>query len=222
MSLETPITSHVNFENVYEPAEDSFLLLDALESELQVIRERIRPVFCLEIGSGSGVISTALATALGSTAYFICCDINKDACSATRQTLARNSNGSAHFSADVINTNMTGGLAALHTKVDLLVCNPPYVATHEDEYTDSLESKNVQAAWAGGGGGRSMTDQLIRLLPSILSPNGVAYVVLEQCNNFAGVEEMAETSGLSCSTVIRRRAGRELLSVVKLSIRKVN
>ena len=65
--LPTPSTDHVDFERIYEPAEDSYLLLDTLssESEKAFLRERfsslsqeqhIPPPFVVEIGTGSGVI----------------------------------------------------------------------------------------------------------------------------------------------------------------------
>ena len=49
-----------DFENVYEPAEDSFILLDALEIEIKKIQD-LKPTFALEIGPGSGIISAAIA-----------------------------------------------------------------------------------------------------------------------------------------------------------------
>ena len=36
--------------NVYQPAEDTFLLLDALESDVDLLRMRVKPHICLEMG----------------------------------------------------------------------------------------------------------------------------------------------------------------------------
>ena len=47
----------------YEPSDDSFLFLDALEKEYQKIKE-IDPVIITEIGPGSGILSTALTKTL--------------------------------------------------------------------------------------------------------------------------------------------------------------
>ncbi|PFH32873.1 hypothetical protein BESB_014860 [Besnoitia besnoiti] len=63
VKARTPDTSHVGlhrpFADVYEAAEDSFLFLDALESDLQFLLRR-RPSLIIEIGSGSGCIITFL------------------------------------------------------------------------------------------------------------------------------------------------------------------
>ncbi|KAK6023530.1 hypothetical protein OSTOST_10680, partial [Ostertagia ostertagi] len=61
MSLPTPLykLNAVQKHSVYEPAEDTFLLLDAIEKDLQKLRD-ISPQIVLEIGCGSGVVSVFL------------------------------------------------------------------------------------------------------------------------------------------------------------------
>ena len=52
LKIPTPDFSHLSaaeFESVYEPAEDSFLLLDAIEAELPELI-RLRPEVCVEVG----------------------------------------------------------------------------------------------------------------------------------------------------------------------------
>lgn len=216
MSISTPFTDHLEFENVYEPAEDSFLLLDALESELDEIQTRLKPVICVEIGSGSGIISTGLSSALGTSCFFLCCDINADACKATNATKTKNK---VADQIDAIQCDLLQCLV-LESKVDLLLCNPPYVATSDGEYDQSLDLKDVKAAWAGGSDGRRLTDVLIANLARLLTPDGVAYIVLEQCNKPRDVAQFAEQCGLDQKIIAERRAGRELLYVMKLSVAK--
>jgi release factor glutamine methyltransferase len=77
-SIPTPTYSHIksdDFVDVYEPAEDSFLLLDALESELQYL-EKVQPSICVEIGPGSGIISAAIGSVFRSKIFVLSCDIN--------------------------------------------------------------------------------------------------------------------------------------------------
>ena len=76
--IPTPIYSHLkcqDFEFVYEPAEDSFLLLDAIEIELETLKT-LRPTLCVEIGPGSGIISAGIGSALKSECFVMACDIN--------------------------------------------------------------------------------------------------------------------------------------------------
>ena len=103
---------------------------------------------------------------------------------------------------------------------DLVLCNPPYVKTTEEEVEASLEVDHSKAAWAGGEEGRRVTDQLFLSLPELLSTGGRCYLVVEQCNGVDRVANLAERQGLRTEVAITRRAGRELLYVLRLEKQK--
>lgn len=110
--LPTPDTSHVPYERVYEPAEDSFLLLDTLSSasETQYLHETFSSdassssssssssskaiPFVVELGTGSGVVLafiTAHAKTLFGTNQILTAgvDMNAFACRATVKTVEK-------------------------------------------------------------------------------------------------------------------------------------
>ncbi|KZF24350.1 hypothetical protein L228DRAFT_245275 [Xylona heveae TC161] len=103
--LPTPSTSHVSFDNVYEPAEDSFLLLDALSapSETAFLQHRFPAAtassgaatpapLVVEVGTGSGVV-LAFVTAHAKTIFghtnvlTLATDVNRFACEAAQRTV---------------------------------------------------------------------------------------------------------------------------------------
>jgi release factor glutamine methyltransferase len=77
-SIQTPDYSHLSvcdFEQVYEPAEDSFLLLDAIEAQIEAL-DLLRPALCVEVGPGSGIISAGIGSFLKSGCFIVAVDIN--------------------------------------------------------------------------------------------------------------------------------------------------
>ena len=101
----------------------------------------------------------------------------------------------------------------LSSSIDLLLCNPPYVATVEEE----AGSSDISAAWAGGKFGLNVTKEVIDSLHDLLSDNGAAYIVLEQCNKPDEVRSYVEELKLFSNVILERRAGREYLIVLKIS-----
>ncbi|KAM6224903.1 methyltransferase N6AMT1 [Rhynchocyon petersi] len=205
----TPLHGHVGrgaFSEVYEPAEDTFLLLDALEA---TAAELAGVEICLEVGSGSGVVSAFLASMIGPQALYICTDINPSAAACTLETAHCNK---VHIQ-PVITDLVKGLLPRLKEKVDLLVFNPPYVVTP----TEEVGSNGIEASWAGGRNGREVMDRFFPLARDLLSPRGLFYLVTIKENNPDEILRTMKTRGLQGTTVLSRQAGQEMLSILKFT-----
>lgn len=168
--LPTPSTSHVDFDKIYEPSEDSYLLLDTLASpaEAAFLTNRFgtgdNPTnttpLIVEIGIGSGVV-LAFITAHAKEIFgrqgvlAIGTDVNLFACKAARQTVlhactevdkqvhfVESSSPSSDYKAvsDTIAADLTSSLRP--GCVDVLLFNPPYVPTPDvsPKATDDLHT----------------------------------------------------------------------------------
>lgn len=213
--METPYLTHITSEDykyVYEPAEDSFLLLDALEADLPELQIN-KPLICTEIGCGSGVIITAVAKALPQT-YCFAIDINPHACDVTRRTAHKNGT-----TLNIINMNLLNGFRP--NVIDVLIFNPPYVVT-PDEEIDSNESPHdnhfndkIIQSWAGGTDGRLIMDRVFATMNSILSPMGKAYILVIEENKPKEIINNMRMNGFDGSIVAERRIRGEHLYVIK-------
>lgn len=211
--METPKLCHLtgyDFEHVYEPAEDTYLMMDALEKDLPCIR-LAQPAIIVEVCSGSGIINTALARALGKTALFISTDVNEFACKASRDTFRFNEiNTFQVICADLL-SNLTSGV------VDVLICNPPYVPTTEEELTNS---DKLALSWAGGKDGRQVMNRLFSDVPRLLSPEGIFYLLVLKENRPSEIIDLFHDYDFISDIIMSRKAGREHLFVLKFSRKK--
>ena len=65
-------------------------------------------------------------------------------------------------------------LGRLAGKVDVILFNPPYVPTPDDE----VGGNGIEASWAGGKDGRVVLDKALPQIARLLSwPNGAAYII---------------------------------------------
>ncbi|KAH6637439.1 methyltransferase domain-containing protein [Boeremia exigua] len=197
--LPTPSTSHVCFDRVYEPAEDSYLLLDTLSSssECEFLSERFpaltAPPLVLEVGVGSGVVLAFVAanarTIFGRNDILtLGTDINSFACQAASQTVSTAIKEKEHHEErsiflDIVNGDLASSLRP-HS-VDVFIFNPPYVPaelpdfSRHSDYNAVPEGKSktsfeqdsylLELSYAGGEDGMEVTNKMLEQIPDILS-----------------------------------------------------
>lgn len=196
---------------MYEPAEDSFLLMDALEKDAEMLR-RTGPCVCVEVGSGSGAVSAFLASLVGPSALYLCTDVNPAAAHCTAKTASRNNVSLQPVITDLVDCL----LPRLCGKADVLVFNPPYVATPSEE----VGGRGIEAAWAGGKRGREVTDRLLPAASKLLSSKGLFYLVTVAENDPAEITRLLGEQGLEGESRSSARAGNERLSVLRFHKRQ--
>ncbi|KAJ7655186.1 hypothetical protein DFH06DRAFT_1201853 [Mycena polygramma] len=203
--IPTPDLTHLrpeDYEHVYDPAEDTFILLDALEQDAEQLRS-MGPQISLEIG----VIGSK-------TQVYLCTDINARACECSLATGRQNKwwRSRLRLSTPLWRIPL---LARLHRSVDIVLFNPPYVPTVPDEALGAQEDRDIEGSWAGGQDGMQITDRVFPQVADLLSPHGRFYLVAVVQNNIPDIQQrMQENYALESQVVLQRRAGREHLSVI--------
>ncbi|GAB2281069.1 hypothetical protein Dimus_015678 [Dionaea muscipula] len=200
------VSSH---PEVYEPCDDSFALVDALLADQANLSEH-QPKICMEVGCGSGYVITSLALILGQEAngiHYFATDINPHAVSVTRETLRTHG-----VHAEVISTDIASGLEKrLSGLVDVMVVNPPYVPTPEDE----VGIAGITSAWAGGENGRRVIDKILPIADNLLSDRGWLYMVTLTVNNPSEICVKMQEKGYTARIVVQRSTEEESLQVIK-------
>lgn len=207
--LIADVTKTVYNSHVYEPSDDSFALVDALQEQFAAIVSQ-STTLCVEIGSGSGYVSCSLACLLQHhkcSAACIATDISAYAVKASTATLA------AHTvtTVDVVQADLVSPLfKRLQQAVDILVFNPPYVPTPDEEVTKG----GIAATWAGGNRGRQVIDRVLPLVPKLLRKGGSFFMVTVPENDPQEILRILGKSGLRGSVVLTRQADEEFLQII--------
>lgn len=226
--------TYSDYQNVYEPADDTYLLTDCLQYEFRQGQFRIqncetsangRITRVLEIGGGSGVPSVFFrmqwnelntTTTLSPRAiHSIVTDVNPYALQATMQTAAANGIDIQEASFQTIQCDLASDLLPAQAgKVDVILFNPPYVPTPDEE----VGGTGIEASWAGGIRGRRVVDRAVGQMAQLLrKPNGVAYMITVDDNRPVELSGLFGNVGLTMRPLFRRRAHNEYLTVQKLT-----
>ncbi|AKB44450.1 HemK2/MTQ2 family protein methyltransferase [Methanosarcina vacuolata] len=180
---------------VYEPAEDSFLLADA------ALKEAKPGMRILEIGTGSGFVSAVLLANLKEI-RLVATEINPHAARCAKM------NG-----IEVIRTDLFRGIKSKNpeTLFDLILFNPPYLPTSEEEKVPGW----LNYAFDGGISGRDTLEKFLDEVRDYLKPGGEILVLISSITGLDAVKEKMETLGFAVEVVARKKVSFEELIVVK-------
>ncbi len=145
---------------VYEPAEDSFLLAENLE-----VREGD---FALDMGTGTGIIALLMAR---KAEFVVGADINPIAVELARENARLNGIENVEFLVSDLFENIEG-------KFDLITFNAPYLPGEPEEPIDM--------ALLGGQSGREVLNRFLEEVGDYLKPRGRLQIVQ---SSITGVHE---------------------------------
>lgn len=174
---------------VYEPAEDTYLLLKVALDET---RESDR---VLEVGCGMGLISRSLIPKVQAV---LATDINPYAVKIVQE-----------YGIPAVRADLFMGIKG---KFDMIIFNPPYLPTSEEERTADW----LNFALDGGESGRDTINRFLLDLMAHLSPGGRALILLSSLTGLAEVEDAARAAGFEVHKVAAERHFFEQLYVLKL------
>jgi protein-(glutamine-N5) methyltransferase, release factor-specific len=175
-----------------------------IEETLKIFSPHSSPSF-LEIGTGSGAISIALATEF-SQASIIAIDISPEALSVAEENAFSHGVRSIRF----IKGNLFEPLEGENKIFDLIISNPPYIPTNEIfQLPPGIRDYEPAVAFDGGPDGLTFYRAIVQKAPDYLKPGG--YLLLEvgkeQGHDVAKI--MIETNKFSPPEIIPDLAGIE-------------
>jgi release factor glutamine methyltransferase len=184
--------------NGYSPAEDSWLLVHAIEKNKKSIHEKK----CLDMGCGNGIQSAALL--LNGARDVTCVDVNEDALTQTRKMIEKyfskkeKVNYVSSFLFDTLNKE----------KFDAIVFNPPYVPSETIKWVEV----------DGGKKGREIIDLFLDQLPAHLTPNGVCFLLQTSLNSHYLTRKKCAEKGLRVRIIAKQKLSFEELHVLKITL----
>jgi release factor glutamine methyltransferase len=179
--------------DVYEPAEDSYLLIDAALNEIARSKQRLR---IIEIGTGSGIVTAAIMRDAPEHRY-TATDISPHAAACAKANRV-----------PVVRADLFSGIRG---RFDLIIFNPPYLPTTPAERVDGW----LDCAWNGGADGRAVIDRFLGQAPAFLTDRGSILLLLSSLTGIETVRERMGSAGLLVHEVASTRCPGERLVVLR-------
>lgn len=185
---------------VYDPAEDSFLLLEHMHI---TSGDKV-----LELGTGCGLIALSCAQR---GAHVVCTDINPFAVEAARLNIERN----RHLLKGPVEVRAGDLFSVLDTaeRFDVIVFNPPYLPTSTKDRVGGW----LDVATDGGHDGLAVTTRFLKGLKRHLAFDGSAYLMFSSLTSKQRFEASLKSAGFSNKVVARQLFETEELEVYCLT-----
>jgi len=185
---------------VYDPAEDSFLLLESLQITPRDV--------VLELGTGCGLLALACVY---QGARVVCSDINPYAVQLTRHNIERN----RHLLQSPIEVRQGNLFSVLNDneRFTVILFNPPYLPTKKNEKT----SEWFDTATDGGRTGLTITKRFLQGLCQHLQPTGCAYFIYSTLSKRSLLEQYLKDERLTAVVLASQRYHGEDLDVYRVT-----
>ncbi len=178
---------------VYNPSDDSYLLLEVVE---------VTPgQTFLEIGSGTGLVSIHAAKA---GAKVTACDINPHSVDCTRINAARNGQTVKVIESDLFER--------VHGIFDVIAFNPPYLPGK------AASTAWIEKSWSGGEDGGEVARRFLEGAWRHLAPGGRIYLILSSLGGITSVLKVAKER-YECEMLSEKRMFFESIFAFRLKLR---
>lgn len=158
-------------------------------------REAVPGDRIIEIGTGSGFIAAKMNEISG---HVIASDINPYACTSA-----------ARFGLEVIRTDLFSGICGIF---DLVIFNPPYLPTKNEERIDDW----LEYALDGGPDGRDTIKKFAEQLGGVLSGTGRCLILISSLTGIDEVRQIFSHEGFLSFLVAEKKIEDETLFVLRI------
>ncbi|PKK81369.1 MAG: methyltransferase [Thermoplasmata archaeon HGW-Thermoplasmata-2] len=178
--------------DVYEPCDDSFLLMDCLDGRIRK-GDRV-----LDLGTGTGILGIFCAK---QGARVVCADINQFAVKLARENAKHNGVKITAIRSDMFQK--------IRGKFDVIIFNPPYLPTEKGDKIPGA----LNFAFDGGKKGNDAILRFVKSFPHHLAPNGRVYLLLSSLNGVEKILLLIRKKGFSAEMAAERAFDFERLYV---------